>query len=70
VQLGIGAVQGVHRPREVQGCKPEQGLKDSCCKWVQSRSIQALESVESCHKECEQEASFRELEAMRKAQEV
>jgi hypothetical protein len=45
VQLGTGAMQGVHRPSEVQGCEPEQELKDCCCRCAQSRSIQALESV-------------------------
>jgi hypothetical protein len=45
VQLDIGAMQGVHRLSEVQGCEPEQGLKDCCCRCEQIRSIQALESV-------------------------
>jgi hypothetical protein len=37
VQLGIGVVQGVHRPSEVQGCEPERQLKDYCCRSAQSR---------------------------------
>jgi hypothetical protein len=43
VQLGTGAVQGVRRPSEVQGCEPEQELKDCCCRCAQSRRIQHLE---------------------------
>jgi hypothetical protein len=37
VQLGIGALQGLRRPSEIQGCEPEQELKDCCCKCAQSR---------------------------------
>jgi hypothetical protein len=45
VQLGTGAVQGVRRPSEVQGCEPEQELKDCCCRCAQSRKDSTLGSV-------------------------
>jgi hypothetical protein len=37
VQLGTGAVQGVRRPSEVQGCELEQLLKDCYCRCAQSQ---------------------------------
>jgi hypothetical protein len=68
VQLGTGAVQGVRRPSEVQGCEPEQELKDCCCRCAQSRRIQHLEVFEGCRKECVQEFFLKDSE-LGKAQE-
>jgi hypothetical protein len=45
VQLGTGAMQGVHRPSEFEGFEPKQELKDRFYRCAQSQSIQALESV-------------------------
>jgi hypothetical protein len=45
LQLGTGAMEGVHRPSEFEGCEPKKELKDCFYRCAQSRSIQALESV-------------------------
>jgi hypothetical protein len=47
VQLGTGAMQGVRRPSEVQGCEPEQELKDYCCRCAGSKEFQHLKVFEN-----------------------
>jgi hypothetical protein len=61
VQLGTGAVQGVRRLSEVQGCEPEQGLKDYYCRCVQSRRFNTSKGLNVCRKECMQD-SLKDLE--------
>jgi hypothetical protein len=68
VQLGIGAVQGVRRPSEIQACEPEQELKDCCRRCAQSRRINTWKWLNVCLKECVQ-GSLKDSE-LGKTQEV
>jgi hypothetical protein len=69
VQLSTGAVQGVRRPGEVQGCEPEQELKDCCCRCAQSRRrFNTWKWLNVCRKECVQ-GSLKDS-GLGKAQEV
>jgi hypothetical protein len=55
VQLNTGAMQGVHRLSEVQGCEPEQrveGLLLQVC--AESKGFNTWRLLNVCRKECVQ----------------
>jgi hypothetical protein len=59
VRLGIGVMQGVHRPAKLQVCKPEkivERLLLQVC--AESKDFNIGLRLKSFHKECEQRVSF------------
>jgi hypothetical protein len=63
VQLGIGVVQGVRRPSEVQCCEPEreiEGVLLQVC--TESKGFKHLDLFEGCRKECVQGSSIKAQE--------